>query len=689
MRSASSVRQSAEGRPHSPVLFGLRARSPRRITSIGGVAGIAVGIVVACLFLASPAPAGAALEFRECRGGFLFSCARLSVPVDRSGTVSGRVSLLIKRMESGGRRPRAPVFLLAGGPGQSATAVYASEQLFSPVDAFLGLRRRDLIVFDQRGTGGSGLLRCPRLEHSGLRGLSAAAADCAARLGVRRHFYTTRDSVEDIEAIRAALGSRRIALVGTSYGTKVALAYASRYPQRVERLVLDSTVPASGVDPFLLDTFAAIPRVLGAVCGRDCRRFTPDATRDMERLAARLARGPLRGHVYATRGRIRRTRLTRSELLALLLAPTTDLSAVPADVHSAVVGDPAPLLRQKRRTDRIPSPSPRELSGAVFAATICEEGRLPWAPAAPIAAREREAAASASALPGSAFRPFDRETALANVLLRTCRRWPAPLRGPASSADSFPDIPVLLLAGELDLLTPFEDARRVAALFPRAQLRVAPDIGHSVLGSDPLGCGPELVERFFAGRSLPLCPAVPTLPSQPVPTSLSEVGRARRARGLAGRAITAVRLTVDDVLADALGRLFFGDPRKLVRLRMVHGGGLRGGGYAVHLRRNRLRLRRVVFVPGVRVSGVIHRVGERKQRGRLRVSGPSTPDGTLVLHGNRVRGRLGGRRLRARMFLGLAASASSNRREAGTSGLIRPSPHRPPDLAPAWLWPPG
>ena len=70
----------------------------------------------------------------------------------------------------------------------------------------------------------------------------------------------------DIEAIRAELGAERIALFGTSYGTKVALGYALRHPSHVERLVLDSVVEASGPDPFYLDTIEAVPRALRALC---------------------------------------------------------------------------------------------------------------------------------------------------------------------------------------------------------------------------------------------------------------------------------------------------------------------------------------------------------------------------------------------------------------------------------------
>ena len=113
-------------------------------------------------------------------------------------------------------------------------------------------RDRDLVIYDQRGSGRSGLLRCKALERSNLLHAGDAAAACARRLGPRRAFYTSRDTADDIDALREQLGAEQVALYGTSYGTKVALVYALRYPARVDRLVLDSVAEVDGPDPFYL-----------------------------------------------------------------------------------------------------------------------------------------------------------------------------------------------------------------------------------------------------------------------------------------------------------------------------------------------------------------------------------------------------------------------------------------------------
>ena len=616
----------------------------------------------AALALASVPPAAAALRFKRC-GGFGFRCAKLKVPVDRTGAVPGEVSLHIERVRARKRPAVGATFVLAGGPGQSATLAFGGDSLGVLEPAF---RRRDLILFDQRGTGRSGLLRCRRLERANILDAGLPAADCAARLGPRRAFYTTPDTVEDIEAIRRALGGPKIALFGTSYGTKVALAYALRYPANVERLVLDSVVEADGPNGLYLDSFEAAPRALTALCRTVCRRFTADPVADVQALVARLAAGPLRGAVYDRRGRRRIVELTRTDVFSILVSGDFDASlraSFPAAVHSALRGDLAPVLRLRRRSIEIESPGgvSRAFSTATYAATTCEETQLPWARTAPFDQRRAQAAAYADGVPSEAFSPFDRLTALDNDLINLCEFWTAAPVAPVFGAGPLPDVPVLLLEGEDDVRTPVEAARRVAAQFPRARLYVAHATGHSALGSDFSGCVERAFTRFFLGRRMPgPCRGVrrQPKPTRPVPASLDRVRRAPGVPGRRGRSLAAVILTLNDVVDDYSASFSTDLPNALT----TRGSGLRGGRWIVKANGD-LVLEGIRFVPGVRVSGRLRHLLESRQRGRLRVSGPATPDGRLVLRGKRLAGRLGGRRVRTRPSLvaaSAAARASSN-----------------------------
>ena len=137
--------------------------------------------------------------------------------------------------------------MLAGGPGQSARDSFPlAAGAFREI-----LRHRDVLLIDQRGTGGSNALRCSseaelqRLRDAdpGPADFRRLAAECAARLDADLRHYTTSDAVRDLESVREALDLERWNLLGISYGTRLGLEYLRRHPQRVRALVLDAVVP--------------------------------------------------------------------------------------------------------------------------------------------------------------------------------------------------------------------------------------------------------------------------------------------------------------------------------------------------------------------------------------------------------------------------------------------------------------
>ena len=149
--------------------------------------------MAAGLALAIPASAEAKLRFRPCDEAV---CGVLSVPLDHSGAVPGRLSLRVKRYPSFDPGPHGVVLVLAGAPGEAA---------FETENLLLETPGHDLVRFDQRGTG-SGALRCRDLEAATPTDAGREAAACATLLGDRRAFFRTTDTVEDIEALRAELG---------------------------------------------------------------------------------------------------------------------------------------------------------------------------------------------------------------------------------------------------------------------------------------------------------------------------------------------------------------------------------------------------------------------------------------------------------------------------------------------------
>jgi len=638
------------------------------------------GLAATLAWLALTPAADAALRFKRC-GGYGYECARLAVPLDHSGAVPGQLTLRVQRLRSRVRPARGAVFVLAGGPGQSATVAFGGDAAGLLYAAY---RSRDAIVFDQRGTGRSGALRCGSLERADLLDATEASARCAASLGSRRGFYRTLDSVEDMETIRRALGVERIAIYGTSYGTKVALQYALRYPTHVERLALDSVVSADGPDALYRDTFAAVPRALSVLCRVSCRSFTRDPAGDLARLVARLRGQPERGILIDERGRAQAALLTRADVFGVLLAGDFDpalRASFPGAVRSALAGDPAPMLRLRRRAFKVEGDPPpaRVLSAALYAATSCEETAFPWARGSAPDPKARIAAARTAifALPETAFAPFDRGTVVRSDLLALCAGWPAASPPPPAATGPFPNVPVLMLEGEDDLRTPVEGARRVAASFPQARLVISASTGHSALGSDPSVCARRAFDRFFRGTAIPSrCPPARRLfrPTAPAPRRLSGVRAIRGLPGRRGRTLAAVGLTLRDVIDDAVTELIFApdDPD------LARGGGLRRGSYRIGSG-GTLVLRDLAYVPGVRLSGRIRRFGERRQRGRLRVRGPGVPQGLLRLRGREVEGPLGGRRVRARLTVdgadrAAAAKAAAAAQTGGASGAAWTDP---------------
>ena len=623
--------------------------------------------------MAVPASAEAKLRFRTCGEA---SCAALSVPLDHSGAVPGRLSLRVERYHGFGRREREVTLALADRPGEAVL----------PTDEFpWDESGRALVRFDQRGTG-AGALRCRDLEAAAATDAGREASACATLLGERRAFYRTSDTVEDIEALRVELGVERLSIVGPGYGGYVAQRYAMRYPDHVERLLLVSPADAAGLDPLYRDSMAAVRRVLPELCSSRCGSFTSDALGDTARLVERLAREPLRGTIFGPTGHRRTAALTRQELLFTLMAGDDDLVSqpeYPAAVVSALRGDAAPILREKRRAVTASrNQRPRIVSTATHAATLCEEVRFPWSWHATPAERDAAAVSTETAMDPSLAAPFDPGTLVRSELMRLCRRWPTASPSPPPEPGPMPDIPVLVLVAPDDIGPSLETARRTAARFGRAQV-LETSGEFAFFGLRFSECAASASLRFLAGQRVQdRCRRVPPVlaPARPAPESLSDLTPAGGVSGRRGRLLRAFAVTFGDLIdsfyVDALlniGPVYFD-----VGLRA---GGLRGGSFAIT--EEEFRLNRYEYVPGVRLSGRWDIDSDRI--GPLHIDGPRSLDGVLRLGEDedvsfRVRGRLAGRRVRARLripsrfaelFETVEDDGGGSSRAAELGGLLR------------------
>ncbi|HWW89472.1 MAG TPA: alpha/beta fold hydrolase [Solirubrobacteraceae bacterium] len=625
------------------------------------------------LLALSPAGAGA-LSFSPCDASAGFSCASLPVALDRSGATPGSVSLSVERKLSGSAESRDAVVALAGGPGQAMLPLAPSiAEAISPA-----LLTRDLLLFDQRGTGSSGPLECPALSSQREIGAGHSygeeIARCARQLGHARGAYTTRESVQDIEALRQAAGYEKLVLYGTSYGTKVALQYAARYPQRVESLVLDSAETPEGPEPFHVATFRAIGPALREVCSQQaCNRVSSNPLGELARLVEELNIRPLTGEAFDGRGRPVKRLISSADVFSLLLAGDLNPEIrpqLPAAVHAALNHDPASLSRLLALVNLHPAGETSSgIDIALFLDTSCEETPFPWQRSAPEATRAVEAEAALNALPSSDFYPFDPESALFDQTIPPCVSWPNASPAPPP-VGALPNVPTLILSGAQDLRTPTENARRVAGLVPDAQLVRVPYTGHSVVGSDLSGCAKSALTSFFAGSLVRACaPAVNRFRPAPLaPRALSSVAPMP---GLGARQARTVAATVDSLL----------DLRRTVlTVALDFGtipsgasfGGLRGG--SVTVTKAGARLARFSYVPGLQLTGLVPLGILLRNAGApasLTVAGPAAPSGHVRIGpGGRLSGVLAGRSFH------VSAAAKVRLARAGQGGQA-PSPAFP------------
>jgi pimeloyl-ACP methyl ester carboxylesterase len=412
-----------------------------------------------------------------------FTCSTLVVPLDWTGRVHGTLNLSVAAADNS-RADRGVLLFLTGGPGQPGLPSVA--RIVTRLAPVLSAYR--LVMVDQRGTGATAI-RCPALQAQvGTSDIAAptpvAVRACAGRLGATRAFYSTRDTVADLDALRRALGVSTWTIDGVSYGTFVAERYALAHPKNVRALVLDSVLPHSDPqadDALYLTGLRATARVLRAACSDVQCGFDPAAD------VAWLVR-------HGTDG------VKLFDLIVGYEFADPGYTAVLSDIHEARRGNPNPLLGLEADVHQAAGAPPELFSSGLHAATLCADLRLPWSAATPVSERRALLARRLAQLADGAFWPFTRATAAGNGLIQTCLPWPAtrPVPSPPP-ASKLPSVPVLLVNGDHDLSTPLEWAREEARLAPRGRLVVVHGASHSIQSRERGNVGRAAVASFLLG----------------------------------------------------------------------------------------------------------------------------------------------------------------------------------------------
>ncbi|MER2563716.1 MAG: alpha/beta fold hydrolase [Myxococcaceae bacterium] len=404
-------------------------------------------------------------------------CLALEVPENPDAPTGRKLRIHAAVVAATGIRPlKDPLFIFAGGPGQSATEVAGMVMsLFSSLDA-----RRDLVFVDQRGTGKSAPLGC--LDDVKRRPLKDSADDekNAALLvecrdgfidaGVDLAQYATWIAMRDVDAVRAALGYDTINLWGASYGTRAAMEYARQFPQHVRSVVIDGVAPAMKPLPVALafDTDLALDQLLARSDGGMKEALevvlAPDA-------GVIRVNDPYFGTpTELVLERKRRVGMVRGPLYGPMLA-----AALPTALERAAAGDWAALVGLGAGLGG------GKLYAGMHFSVICAED-VPR-----ITDADRAAVASTRA--GTTF---------IEEYERACKGWPVREVPKAYfEPPTFP-APTLILSGGVDPATPPRHAAEVARTLPNATHFIAPQLGHGV---SSIGCAPRLVHTFIMQAS--------------------------------------------------------------------------------------------------------------------------------------------------------------------------------------------
>jgi pimeloyl-ACP methyl ester carboxylesterase len=396
-----------------------------------------------------------------------FRCGHIIVPMVRSDPALGttKVAFAIRHRRDTRQPSLGTIFAMDGGPGYASTAKPYASSLIAALGPIL--RRRDLVLYDMRGTGLSDAVDCPALQ-GGLIQEPIAIGECANQLGPTYAGYTSAEAAEDMNQLRRALGLGRIFFYGDSYGTFFGQAYAVRHPGTLRGLILDSAYP--GDDPYYRTLLPAGLHGLRLAC-----RDSPSCSGDPVARLARVVRA------FHEQGR------STEPLIEFLLEAGT---LAPRSYLSLDDGDRRFLAGEPRRLDRLLAPGPAgeklsEYSNGLAIAVECNDYKLLWNADAPYSRRVAELSASVRGLPRDFFAPFGRKEYLLSSAARLtpCLYWPAPPAGglePAIPSDWHAPLsfPTLITAGQVDDVTSVREAHQVQARFPRSQLYVVPDRGH-------------------------------------------------------------------------------------------------------------------------------------------------------------------------------------------------------------------
>ncbi|MCX5205532.1 alpha/beta hydrolase [Streptomyces sp. NBC_00237] len=453
-------------------------------------------------------PAATVPEWCPAVPGHRVDCGALDRPLVTGSPRLGKVKVSYAVVRHSGPGPaKGTVAVNTGGPGE---VVVDRAPVFGQALGDL-LRDHDLLLVDPRGTGRSGRIPCGVTDAEyrfGTRARQRAAVErCAANLGPRAAAYTSAATADDIDAVRARLGVRQLSLYGLSYGTYLMPVYASRHPERVRSIVQSGAYPL-GFDPLSRPQAQAVSKSLHRVCGRSLAKSCDgrQAVNDLRTVAARLRARPMTVPVTTEHGTYS-VRFTEGKLANLMFeAASREVGAAPGE--PSLLGRLPSALSEFARGDAAPLRALAQEDGASgsledqapYIGVVCNDYRRAWSVEAPVSERWRQyraALAGAGRGEHGAFSAggFNEGATDGGDV---CIGWPRENTAaqPQPTHPKLPDVPVLVLSGDLDANTPDANGVKAARQFRDSRFLSVVNTGH-VPEWEPTGCVTGVSTRFL------------------------------------------------------------------------------------------------------------------------------------------------------------------------------------------------
>lgn len=441
-------------------------------------------------------------------------CGSIVVPLDREDASAGTTTVAYAVLPHTDRASRSLGTIVPnpGGPGTGTIELgFAFAQALQPL-----LARRDLLLVDPRGVGRSTALTCPAFSGSAkafasLQEQRRLIGDCGRQLGVRARYYGSAAVADDVDDVRSVLGLQQLDLFGVSYGTFLMPTYAQRHPKHVRTVSLAGAY-AVNIPTVGTPDVAAFRRAVGLVCARTDQCDGRTVLADLAVLADRLRARPASVDVdYG--GKTHHVVLDEWQMTTTAAAVYTNVPdtatelALAAAARSGRSGDLGPfraLVRARviaaaSALDQVPG----HYSEALNWATSCHDYPRDFDYADGPAARVADYRRSVARFDAADFAPFTPRTWVSRSDYDTgaCLQWPQDptARAPFPAGTRLPDVPVLVLNGDLDANTSTASAREAAAQFRHATLVEVPGAGHTPASTAE---GAALLVRFIArGRA--------------------------------------------------------------------------------------------------------------------------------------------------------------------------------------------